>query len=174
MSNQSKNALLKELGLAIAEAQNARDAFDEAAIERLRINRSDLLCLTALMFRGPMTAGELAAEAGLTPGATTAMVDRMEQASHVRRLRDTADRRRVLVEVTPETRKRAEEIWGPLAQAAGAMLKAYSEEELTLLLDFMRKDRQLQLEQTERLHKETEARASSGKPALNKGRQRGE
>ena len=45
---------------------------------------------------------ELAAEAGLTTGAVTAVIDRLERAGYARRVRDDEDRRRVKVEVTPK------------------------------------------------------------------------
>ena len=62
----------------------------------------------------------------------------MERAGYVRRVRDTVDRRRVLVELTDEARRRALEIWGPIAEEAVAGLERYSDEELTLIVDFLR------------------------------------
>ena len=55
----------------------------------------------------------------------------------VRRVRDETDRRRVLVELTDEARRRAWEVWGPIAEEAGRMFAAYDEEQLRFILDFM-------------------------------------
>jgi len=57
--------------------------------------------LDVLQEREPLTAGELAVEAGLTTGAVTTVLDRLERAGYALRVRDTHDRRRILVELTP-------------------------------------------------------------------------
>ena len=59
-----------------------------------------------------MTAGELDRESELSTGAITTLLDRLERAGYVRRVRDDVDRRRILVELTDEARHRAWEIWG--------------------------------------------------------------
>ena len=74
-------------------------AFDDATAERLGINRTDLDCTDIIERHGGITAGELAAEAGLTTGAVTAVIDRLERAGYARRVRDDEDRRRIKVEV---------------------------------------------------------------------------
>ncbi len=67
------------------------------------------------MRAGGVTAGALAAEAGLTTGAVTGVVDRLERAGYARRVRDATDRRRVQIEVTEDFYARADEIWRPVA-----------------------------------------------------------
>jgi DNA-binding MarR family transcriptional regulator len=57
-----------------------------------------------------MSAGRLAKRARISPGATTSLLDRLESRGLVRRTRDTKDRRRVLVEVTPELRRLGQEL----------------------------------------------------------------
>jgi DNA-binding MarR family transcriptional regulator len=117
--------------------QNAQDAFDEAASRVLGINRTDQRCMDLLDLNGSMTAGRLAAEAGLSTGAVTTVLDRMEHAGYVRRARDMKDRRRVLVELTDKARSRAWEIWGPIAAEAETFYEGYSDEQLRFLLDFL-------------------------------------
>ena len=80
---------------------NLDDAFDNLAAERLGVNETDLHCLNIIENSGGLTAGELAAQAGLTNGAVTGVIDRLEKAGFARRVPDPADRRRVNVEVTP-------------------------------------------------------------------------
>ena len=63
-------------------------------------------CLDLIGRLGPMTAGRLAEESGLTTGAVTFILDRLEEAGMVTRRRDTEDRRRVWVEIVPEARQR--------------------------------------------------------------------
>jgi DNA-binding MarR family transcriptional regulator len=129
--------------------QRDQDVFDQAAADYLGLNRTDLRCLDILDQHGPMTAGRLAAEARLTTGAVTTVLDRLEQAGYVRRTRDTVDRRRVLVETTPLVRERGAAIWGPMAAATS--LDRYSDEQLALLLDFVRHARRFLAEQLERV-----------------------
>src|SRR3954471_4690678 len=71
--------------------------FSEAVAERLGIASSDVECLEVLVTSGPATAGQLADVTGLSTGAVTRMVDRLEQSGYVRRRSDPADRRRVIV-----------------------------------------------------------------------------
>jgi DNA-binding MarR family transcriptional regulator len=174
MSNQEKKTLIEEVGRVVTEEQDARDAVDEAAAERLGVNRSDLRCVGLLLFRGPMTAGELAEAVGLSPSAVTTVLDRLERARQVRRVRDTVDRRRVLVEVTPEARERVEEIWGPIAQAGRVMLQRYSVEELVLIRDMLRRSRDLQLEHAARIRRLGAPPASAAPGGSKKERKRGQ
>jgi DNA-binding MarR family transcriptional regulator len=78
----------------------------------------------------------LAERARLSPGAMTATLDRLEAKGFVRRTRDTQDRRRVLVEVEPELRERAIELYGTPEEGAKE-LSIYSDEELEFLIAFL-------------------------------------
>jgi DNA-binding MarR family transcriptional regulator len=126
-----------ELNRAVRLQQNAQDAFDDAASRVLGINRTDQRCMDLIDLNGSMTAGRLAAEAGLSTGAVTTVLDRMARAGYVRRVRDSEDRRRVLVELTDEARSRAWEIWGPIASEVENHYADYSDEQLQFLLEFL-------------------------------------
>jgi DNA-binding MarR family transcriptional regulator len=89
-----------------------------------------------------MTAGALGRASGLSSGAVTTLIDRLERAGYVRRVRDTEDRRRVLVAMTDEARRRAAEVWGPIAAEAGDLVGAYDDAQLALLRDFTRAARE--------------------------------
>jgi DNA-binding MarR family transcriptional regulator len=110
-----KQKLIGQLIAAFRDAGNLDGAFEDLAAERLGIGAADLRCLNVIENHGGLTAGELAREVGLTTGAVTGALDRIERAGYTRRAPDPGDRRRVRVAVTPEFRARAEEIWGPLA-----------------------------------------------------------
>jgi DNA-binding MarR family transcriptional regulator len=147
----SRDSLIRDLNVEVRRYQNAQDAFDDAASERLGINRTDARCVDIIDLGGQITAGQLAAESGLSTGAVTAVLDRLEQAGYVRRTRDTADRRRVLVELTPKVRERAEAIWGPIALEANEVFDRYSDEELALLRDFVVGSREFLLRHLDRI-----------------------
>jgi DNA-binding MarR family transcriptional regulator len=151
LSNKDRAALLQAVAQAVVELQDATDAVDEAAAARLGVNRTDLRCLGILSARAPITAGELAAATGLTPGAFTIALDRLEGAGYARRTRQAADRRRVLVEPTPTARRAIAEIWDPIGQEAQAELATYSTTELRLLRDFLQRGIDLQLRHAARI-----------------------
>jgi DNA-binding MarR family transcriptional regulator len=110
-----KQQLIGRLIAAFRDAGNQDGAIEELAAARLGIGPSDLRCLNAIENAGGLTAGELAREVGVTTGAVTGALDRLETAGYARREADPQDRRRVRVAVTPRFRTRAGEIWGPLA-----------------------------------------------------------
>jgi DNA-binding MarR family transcriptional regulator len=117
--------------------QSAYDRFEDAAAAYFGVNRTAMRCMDVLDRLGRLTAGEVAVETGLTSGAVTAMLDRLERMELVHRLADSSDRRRVLVEMTDKARQVAAEIYGPLI---GEMTQfdRYSDDELRLIAGFTR------------------------------------
>lgn len=142
MTKQTKSWLVNELIREVRASRAAVDQLDDAAARALGVNRTDVRCLDIIDREGPVAAGRLADLSGLTTAAVTAVVDRLERSGYVRRLRDSSDRRRVLVELTPLERERATAIWGPLREGF-AKLSEYTTEELELLLAFHRRGREL-------------------------------
>jgi DNA-binding MarR family transcriptional regulator len=140
-----RTQLLHQLTDEIRAGQRATDAVDEAVTAVMGINRTDGKILDILDQFGRMSAGELARHSGLTTGAVTAVIDRLERAGYVERVADPGDRRRVLVDVTDKTRKLTWELMGrPLGEAARPLIERYTAEQLELLLDFTRAGRQMQ------------------------------
>jgi DNA-binding MarR family transcriptional regulator len=100
-------------------------------------NSTDLECLDLLGLAGPITAGKLAAHTGLTTGATTAVIDRLERAGFARRLRSTEDRRSVLVEAQPERLRQIEALYEPLAAAVARLNEEYGDRQLAVVVDYL-------------------------------------
>jgi len=139
MPARPKRQLIEKLIAAFRASGNQDSAFENLAADRLGVNRTDLHCLNAIENAGGLTAGQLAAAVGLTSGAVTGVVDRLERAAFARRVPDPADRRRVKIEVTPEFYARAERIWGPLAAEWEASLASrFTAAELTRITEFLR------------------------------------
>src|SRR5919204_5347290 len=99
---RKKDKLVHELIREFRVAGNQDSAFDNLAAEVLGVNRTDLHCLNAIENADGLTAGELATETGLTSGAVTGVIDRLERAGYARRVPDPTDRRRVKLDVTPK------------------------------------------------------------------------
>ena len=85
---------------------------------------------------GPSTAGEIARHTGLTSGAVTGLIDRLEQLGLVERTADPADRRKVLVRVREDRIGPIAQLYAPLEKAMQSLLAGYSKEELKVLIDF--------------------------------------
>jgi DNA-binding MarR family transcriptional regulator len=157
MSRQSpKEKLIAELLEQFRISGSQDHAFDNVAAERLGINRTDLACLDVITRVGPLTAGEVAAAAGLTTGAVTAVVDRLERAGYARRVRDDEDRRRVMIEATPEFLRRAEPIWGPIAADWRRMIRRFTAQELALMVEMMRAGNEIEARHIDRVRVEDE------------------
>ncbi len=80
--------LFQALGNEIRASQNRTDRFDSSVCELLGINRSDNTALDLNGRAGGLTAEELARELGLTTGAETAPIDRLERLVDLRRVPD--------------------------------------------------------------------------------------
>ena len=147
MSSNDRVELIHAVGKAVQAFQDATDAFDEAACVKLGINRTDLRCLAVIVERGPVAVGEIGRLVGLTRGAATTALDRVERAGYVRRIRSPNDRRGVLLEITLQGLEAAGAIWGPMAAAGEQLLAGYSTDHLNAVLRFLTEARQLQLDQ---------------------------
>ncbi|HXY71333.1 MAG TPA: MarR family transcriptional regulator [Actinomycetota bacterium] len=155
--------MIRDIGIEVRMSQNLTDAIDQSVCAILGINRSDARCLDIVERHGRITAGDLAAESGLTTGAVTALLDRLERGGAVRRVPDPGDRRRVLVELTPAAQRTSNELYGPMAEAAASLLSRYSRDELLLIRDFLRRGREMSTEQLARIQSSaTTSRTRSG------------
>ena len=124
----------------------------QAVAGRLGLSPTDLEAMEILS-AGPVTAGRLAELTGLTTGAITGVVDRLERAGYVRRERDADDRRRVIVRLLPERARRLERMFEPVARAMADLHGRYSDAELTLFLDYVRRANAIGHEQTARIER---------------------
>jgi DNA-binding MarR family transcriptional regulator len=164
MPRGHKNELVNELIREFRASGNQDDAFDALAAEQLGVSETDLHCLNIIENSRALSAGELARESGLTAGAVTGVIDRLERAGFARRVFDPADRRRVRVEVTEAFYRSAERIWAPMAADWHATLtKRFTVEELELIIAFLRTTNQLGSQHLNRLR---EGQPPPRRPAL--------
>src|SRR3954453_1960935 len=105
------------------------------------LNRTDVRALVAIMDAArsgrPMTAGGLGGAGGLSSASITALVDRLERAGHVRRVRDAADRWRVVLEMSPSAMAAGAEFFGGLQRDLVAAMAGYTDEELAVVGRFL-------------------------------------
>ncbi len=107
--------------------------------ERLGLNPTDHKCLDVIIrTRTPMTASQLAEETGLSTGAITGVVDRLEKAGYVKRKRDLNDRRLVFINpLLDKAMVKLSPIFDPIKQASRNLYSKYSDEDLAIILDFV-------------------------------------
>jgi DNA-binding MarR family transcriptional regulator len=156
-----KRKIFDELIYEVRRSQNATDRFDQAVADAIGLNRTDMRCLDVIQREGPVPAGRLADETGLTTGAITTVLDRLERAGYARRVRDAGDRRRVLVELTPEAFHGAGDFYSEHIALAERNYRRYTERELELLLGFVREGRELNEREAAKLEAQTRSERAS-------------
>lgn len=137
MSSPSRHHLLQQLDEALRKVGAQSVLISDLVATRVGLNSTDLECLDLLYLAGVTTAGTLARHTGLTTGATTAVIDRLERAGFVRRRRDTHDRRCVLVEVVPSGPERIQPLYAPLAARVAQLNERYTDAQLATVVDYL-------------------------------------
>lgn len=134
------------LGLerAVRRTTGQSTMISEAISSRFGLSSSDLECLDLVCAEGAMTAGQLAEASGLSSGAITGVVDRLERAGYVSRERDPEDRRRVVVQVQPLADERIGPCYEALQQGFFEVCSDYDDEQLAMLEDFFQRCGHLQ------------------------------
>lgn len=105
--------------------------------DRVGLSTSDLKALDLLQRRGPLTAGDLATHTGLATGSVTSLIDRLEQRRFVRRARDPADRRRVVVMLTGKLEETIAPLFSSLGRRLGARCRKLTAEQRAVIRDFL-------------------------------------
>lgn len=146
-----RGKLIKALHRAVREAGSLGAVFGQQVARRFGISHSDLESIDLILLRGRVTAGELAEATGLTTGAVTGIIDRLEQAGFARRERDARDRRKVYVTILPATRELGMRYYGPLEKAMTALLDAYSDHEIALIAGYFSRSREAMVHEIEKL-----------------------
>jgi DNA-binding MarR family transcriptional regulator len=125
-----------------------------AVAEKLGLNQSDHKCADLIAAQPhPITAGRLAELTALSTGAITGVLDRLEAAGFIARDHDPNDRRRVVIRATPERAPDLSAVFKPLREAMIAHCDRYTNQQLQVILDFMRGSEQVLHEQMSRLQK---------------------
>ena len=143
MNEKRREDLIAALNTAMRDASGQGVLYSQAVAQRLGINSTDLECLDHIVLRGPLSAGALAEATGLTTGAITGVIDRLERTGFARRERDPNDRRKVSVYADPVVFERIVPLFEPMQRAAVTAVSPYSDEEL--LLDFFTRIREASL-----------------------------
>jgi DNA-binding MarR family transcriptional regulator len=139
MTNLRKNDLVRQVNLGAREYGISTVLFRHAVGEILGVNVTDMECLALIFFKGLATPSELARYTGLTSGATTAMLDRLEKAHLIERRPNPQDRRGTLIVLTNERTAEVGAIFASGRQAIDSLTSSYSEKELELIAGYFKK-----------------------------------
>ncbi|MCK6627568.1 MAG: MarR family transcriptional regulator [Anaerolineae bacterium] len=149
-----RTELIKALYQAGRELSTTAVLFHSVVAEQVGLNVTEWKCLDILELRGPLMAGELAELTGLTTGAITGVIDRLEQGGFVRRERDPHDRRKVIVQPTGEHKQGTIQVFETLMQRYAELFEAYNEQELAFILDYLTRSTAVMAAETARLRQE--------------------
>ncbi len=136
MAEKNTRTDLKSRALmAVAEYATNLMLFQKAMGERRNLNVTDMECLRLLFRKGIATPSELARHTGLTSGATTAMLDRLEKAGLVERRPNPDDRRGTLIAPVKSSAERVASWFESARKAQAELLSNYSDKELEIISD---------------------------------------
>jgi DNA-binding MarR family transcriptional regulator len=145
--------LLEAINRAGRELSAYTVMFHTAIAEHMGLGTTDHKVFDFVLRTGPATAGQLADITGLTTGAITGVIDRLEAAGYVKREKDATDRRKVLVHSSlSATRERQlAKLFDSLARGVSTLASSYNDKELATILDFSTRSQALLREETAKL-----------------------
>jgi len=157
--NTKSSGIRRNLGDLARKFSTQTVFLHEAIAQTSGLNATDTRCLSLIRFHpnGLATAGWLSDMAGLTTGAITHILDRLQKRGFIERVRDTEDRRKVFVRIRPESFAELESQYEALGRSYRSVVEQYSDSELMLITDYLEK----MSEMTERLMTDTIAARSS-------------
>jgi DNA-binding MarR family transcriptional regulator len=154
MTESTKTDLKKRALMAVRDYGIHLTLFRNAMSEWLGFNTTDMECLRLLFLKGIATPSELARHTGLTSGATTAMLDRLERAGLIERRPNPDDRRGTLIVPAKSGAEKAASWFESARKAQDELVSSYSEEELEIISDVFERFTKLWQQEREKIRKD--------------------
>jgi len=152
--NSTKTDLKKRALNAVRDYGVHLTLFRNAMNEWAGLNATDMECLRLLFLKGVSTPSELARHTGLTSGATTAMLDRLEKASLIERRPNPDDRRGTLIVPAKSSAEKAASWFESARKAQDELISSYSEKELEIIADIFERFTKLWEQEREKIRNE--------------------
>ncbi len=143
--------MIKRVMLAGRENATNSMLFHQGIAHILGLHVPDMRCLELIARRGPTNPSELAKLTGLTTGAVTVLIDRLEKAGLVQRKPDENDRRKTVLATTTRAKKLMLPLYEPMARGMAKLLSQYSKDELTAIEKFFIETKEFWREESEKL-----------------------
>ena len=154
MTKSTKADLKKRALAAVREYGIHLTLFRNAISEWAGLNVTDMECLRLLFLKGMATPSELARQTGLTSGATTAMLDRLEKAGLIERRPNPDDRRGTLIVPAKSAARRAASWFESARKAQDRLISSYSDKELEIISDVFERFTKLWEQEREKLRRD--------------------
>jgi len=140
-SEENRSKDLEELAREFRQFHGLGASFFRVAAAQTGKTVTDMQVLDILDITGPTTAGNLAELTGLTTGAVTGLLNRLEEAGLVSRERDPEDGRRIIVQLMREKKEMhaIEAVLEPLGKPLEELASGYSDDQIAFLLDFLKR-----------------------------------
>ncbi len=151
MTNSKKTNLKNRALVAVRDYGVNLTLFRNAVSEWAGLNVTDMECLRLLFLKGVASPSELARHTGLTSGATTAMLDRLEKAGLIERRPNPDDRRGTLIAPAESSAEKAASWFESARKAQDELISSYSEEELEIISDVFERFAKLWDQEREKL-----------------------
>jgi DNA-binding MarR family transcriptional regulator len=138
-AKNERERLLRRVGRELGRELTTCNVFLHSLIAaKVGLNVTDTRCLEILGgASSPMIAGVLKEATGLTTGAVTGILDRLEEAGFVERVRDSEDRRRIFVKRLPSAGAKLAGLYEGLGTAMGQLASRYTVNDLQLIEGFL-------------------------------------
>ncbi len=136
MADPTKIDLMIRTNMAAREYGIQMTLYRNMIFERLGVNTTDMECLGFLFTKRIASPSELARYTGLSSGATTAMLDRLEKGGFIERRPNPDDRRGTFIVLAKSGAEKVALWYAPVGKAQDALISNYSEKELQLIADF--------------------------------------
>ncbi len=153
MAKDTKTALERRALMAVAEYAVSLTKLRNAMSEGMGFNVTDMECLRLLFLRGVATPSELARYTGLTSGATTAMLDRLERAGMIERRPNPDDRRGTLIAPVKAGAERVAAWFESARKAQTELIASYPEKDLKLITDFFERITEVLTKEREKIQR---------------------
>lgn len=154
MTKSTKTDLKKRALMAVRDYGVNLTQFRNAMSEWAGLNGTDMECLRLLFQKGIATPSELARHTGLTSGATTAMLDRLEKAGLIGRRPNPNDRRGTLIAPEKSSGKKMASWFESARNAQNELVSSYSESELKIIADVFERFAKLWDQERRKIQKE--------------------
>lgn len=125
------------IGTMLRKHSTAAVLFHHAVAESLGLGPTDHKCFDLLRERGPMIGRELAALTGLTSGAITGVVARLESAGYVHREAHPEDQRKQVIVASTERVAELERLFAPVRDQATSLLEGFDQAQLATISEFL-------------------------------------
>jgi DNA-binding MarR family transcriptional regulator len=132
----SQEQLISNLIALIRKETRTATLFVQTVAENSSIHITDIRCLDFLTEAQSATAGDLAKVTGLTTGAITAVIDRMEKAGFIKRIADSNDRRKIIIKLLVKHPKHLQIARNLFANQMPKILSGYTSDEIVIIADW--------------------------------------